>query len=104
MGGFLRIFRTRISAPARFSHWFTHTHHCHRPARPGDPANTAREYWIARPSRAMTPIAVKVIETRFCAFLHRRPRRGDRTGRLQGISDAQGDVLAPRRGDDLDSD
>src|SRR6516162_10501051 len=34
----------------------THTLRCHRPARPGDPVISVREYWIARSSRAMTSI------------------------------------------------
>src|SRR5208283_3230466 len=37
---------------------------CHRPARPGDPVNTDREYWIARSSRAMTPMPLDACSTR----------------------------------------
>jgi hypothetical protein len=31
---------------------------CHRPARPGDPVNIDRAYWIARSSRAMTQVSI----------------------------------------------
>src|SRR5277367_2970688 len=34
---------------------------CHRPARPGDPVNTDRAYWIARSSRAMTSIGLNAL-------------------------------------------
>jgi hypothetical protein len=34
----------------------------HRPARPGDPVNADREYWIGRSSRAMAPIGFCLIE------------------------------------------
>ena len=46
-------------------HSASETHHkacvvrplrCHCPARPGDPVNFGREYWIARSSRAMTAV------------------------------------------------